>query len=258
MLSFLDMQAKKTPDALAVDDPCAGVRLTFRELDEVTDRLAAVLFHKHGVRPDSVVGIFMERSAEYVIANVAALKAGGAYMPLELVYPKGLLSRAIMQTKCQVVLSKSKHAARLPEEDNFAVILIDSPTSVPAGASLPADVYPVPATGFSPRPNPDNLAFVVMSSGTTGQPKGICQVHRSAVHSYYDRLERYPYHVNPDTGLFEDRIGAGVFFIWELFRPLLRGATCVVVPDEVPPPHTHTHTHTHASNFCLHIGIPII
>ncbi len=235
-------QARATPDAVALEDPAEAVSMTYRELDALTDRLAAELFHAHGVRPNSVVGIFMERSAEYVIAYVAVLKAGGAYMPLELVYPRGLLQRAIAQTQCAVVLTKSRHADRLPREEDrsgAAVLRLDD---VRAGVGIPrtpADLtggaasMPARGGGFSPRPTPDDLAFVVMSSGTTGLPKGICQVHRSAVHSYHDRFTRFPYHVDAATGAVQDRVGAGVFFVWELMRPLLRGATCTVIPDDV-------------------------
>ena len=177
-------------------------------------------------RPDSVVGIFMERSAEYVIAYLAALKAGGAYMPIELVYPQGMIERAIDQTECAVVLTKGNHQSRLPA--GCPTFHLDVASSVPT-----EHVPPMPAGGFDPRPHPDNLGFIVMSSGTTGTPKGISQVHRSAVHSYHDRYTRYPYHVDEATGQVADREGAGVFFTWECIRPLLRGATTVIIPDDV-------------------------
>lgn len=230
-------QARKTPSAVAIDDPGQALRLTYAEVDDLTDRLACVLFSRFGVRPDTVCAIFMERSAEFVLAYVAILKAGGAYMPLELVYPKGLLSRAIRQTQCPVVLTKSKFVERLPavpaaSSSTFAAFLLDGPASVPAAADLPpGSVYPIPQGGFDPRPHPENLAFVVMSSGTTGQPKAICQVHRSAVHSYHDRFERFPYCQVEDR--VDDRVGAGVFFVWEMMRPLLRGATCTTIPNDV-------------------------
>ena len=220
-------QAEKTPNAVALVD---GTKtMTYAELNDVTDRMASVLFHQFNVRPDSIVAIFMERSAEYVIAYLSALKAGGAYMPVELVYPQGMVDRALKQTDCSVVLTKTKHQSRLPP--NVPMFQLDLASSVPSMGSK--HVVAVPKGGFEPRPEPDNLAFVVMSSGTTGTPKGICQVHRSAVHSYTDRFKRYPYHVDSTTNQVADRVGAGVFFVWECVRPLMRGATCVVIPDDV-------------------------
>ena len=218
-------QAAKTPNALALVD--GDKSMTYAELNDVTDRLASILFHKYKVRPDSIVGIFMERSAEYVIAYLTALKAGGAYMPLELVYPQGMIERAVTQSECAIVLTKTQHKGRLP--DTVPTFELDH-----LGTTVPTEnVQTMPVGGFEPRPNPDNLGFIVMSSGTTGTPKGICQVHRSAVASYHDRFTRYPYHVDKNTGNVSDRVGAGVFFVWECIRPLLRGATCVVIPDDI-------------------------
>ncbi|CAM9325014.1 unnamed protein product, partial [Ectocarpus fasciculatus] len=80
-------------------------------------------------------------------------------------------------------------------------------------------------------PSPDDLAYVVMSSGTTGAPKGICCPHRGAVHSYHHRLVNFPYTEG-------DREACHVFFVWELLRPLLGGmesAGGVAVPLYVIP-----------------------
>jgi amino acid adenylation domain-containing protein/thioester reductase-like protein len=217
-------QASKTPNAVAVVD--GEIELTYQELDHMTDKLAVLLHTEYAVGPDSVVGILMPRSVQYVVAYVAILKAGGAYMPLELVYPKKLLERAVEQTEAKLVLTTSDFQSRVSNKPHYCI----------------DDVYDLlhlqqqqdyPKSGFTPRPNADHLAFVVMSSGTTGVPKGICQVHRSAVHSYMDRWDRYPYHKEEASGQVQDRVGAGVFFVWELFRPLCQGATCVVIPDHV-------------------------
>ena len=220
-------QAGLTPDRIALEDPHHHIQLTYRELDQITDQLAISLHDNYKVGPDVVCGILMERSASFVVSYLAILKAGGAYMPLELVYPKPLLENAIKATDCAVVLTLSQYQHRLVDAA--------APTLVVDNADLKKEwmnkhndqVYP--KEGYTPRPNADHLAFVVMSSGTTGQPKGICQVHRSAGHSYLDRLKRYPY---PSDGTMTKE-GAGVFFVWECIRPLLGGATCVVIPDHV-------------------------
>lgn len=215
-------QVPKTPNAIAVVD--GNIELTYQQLDEVTDRLAIQLVEEYGVIPDAVVGILMPRSVQYVIALVAVLKAGGAYMPLELVYPKALLERAIVQTQTKVVLTTEMYESRVEGQPTIVLSLEAPFVAYTTNLSYPPHHYQ--------HPHADHLAFCVMSSGTTGAPKGICQTHRAAIHSYEDRLNRFPYHINSD-GLYEDRIGAGVFFVWELFRPLCRGATCVVIPDHV-------------------------
>ncbi|CAM9651881.1 unnamed protein product, partial [Ectocarpus sp. 4 AP-2014] len=91
------------------------------------------------------------------------------------------------------------------------------------------DAPPVPQDAALP--SPDDLAYVVMSSGTTGAPKGICCPHRGAVHSYYHRLVNFPYSEG-------DREACHIFFVWELLRPLLGGmesAGGVAVPLYVIP-----------------------
>ena len=210
-------QVSKTPDAIAVVD--GKVEVTYRELDDITSKLAIQLIEEYNVGPDSVVGILLPRSIQYVISYVAILKAGGAYMPLELVYPKQLLERAVLETHSKVVLTNHMYADRVKELPHLA--LEDARPFVTYETSLS---YPPPSYVH---PKADHLAFCVMSSGTTGTPKGICQTHRAAVHSYLDRFTRFPYHEDGD------RVGAGVFFVWELYRPLCRGVTCVVIPDHV-------------------------
>jgi len=220
---FLE-QAAKTPDALAVVD--GSIELTYQQLNDVTDKLAIQLVEEYGAGPDAVVGILLPRSVQYVISYVAVLKAGAAYMPLELVYPKNLLERAVEETGTKVVLTNSHYANRVEEQPHL--VLLDEAPFVdyenPQNLTYPSPGYV--------HPNADHLAFCVMSSGTTGSPKGICQTHRAAVHSYLDRVTRFPYHTN-QNGDVEEREGSGVFFVWEMFRPLIGGATCVVIPDQV-------------------------
>ncbi len=236
---FLE-QAKKTPDAIAVvdynssyrgskSDPNGTIELTYKQLDEMTDAFAVKLIEEYGVGPDSVVGILMPRSAQYIVGYMAVLKAGGAYMPLELVYPKPLLEKAVRETNIKVVLTNEMYSSRIDDPSKVLKLTNEFPYYEDNfEGERPA--YPPPSFR---RPEPGGLSFAVMSSGTTGTPKGICMTHRSAVHSYADRAIRYPFHTNPETGAVEDRAGAGVFFVWELMRPLCFGGTTVVIPDHI-------------------------
>jgi len=242
-------QAKVTPDAIAIVDygssysnsnsnskndsssePDEGtIQLTYRELDEITDKLAVILIEDYGVGPDAVVGTMFPRCAQYCVAILAILKAGGAYMPLELVYPKFLLERAVNETNAKLVMTVEAYANRIDDPSMVMALGSKAPFLEDAKAGERPS-YP-PASYVAP--NADHLAFAVMSSGTTGVPKGICQTHRAAVHSYLDRIVRFPFHSNPETGELEDRAGAGVFFVWEQFRPLIKGTTTVCIPDHV-------------------------
>jgi thioester reductase-like protein/amino acid adenylation domain-containing protein len=210
---LFEEQARRTPDAPALED--ASISLTYSELDRLTDRLAAYL-RGLGIGPDEHVGAYMERRAEYVVACLAAMKAGGAYLVLELAYPLPLLADVVADASPRVVLTQERYADRLPE--GTETFFLDE--------GWEEGLEDVPAGDSHPEIDQDNLAFVSYSSGTTGKPKGIANPHRAPVLSYLWRFDISDY--GPG-----DRVGCNVFFIWEMMRPLLRGATTVVIPDDV-------------------------
>eukprot|EP00899_Mesostigma_viride_P018306 jgi/Mesvir1/26477/Mv16147-RA.1 len=213
---MLEEQFPKTPGKIAVYDE--GREFTYKQLEDISTLLMKYLSNE-GVGRETVVGILMDRCAEYVFALVAILRAGGAYMPLEIVYPAELVSRVLKESKPHIILTKKSYAGRLPPEQ--ARLCMDDGWI----ESLQAmNIPPIPAD--KPRPDPDCLAYVVMSSGTTGVPKGICCPHRGAVHSYYWRHKQYPY----EEG---EREACNVFFVWEVLRSLMKGATAYVIPDDV-------------------------
>ncbi len=216
---FVD-QARKTPDKTALVD--AAGSMTFRQLDEATDLLARYL-QKQGVTVDTITGIFMETCLDYVVAYLAILKAGGAYMPLETAFPDALLARVLDSTEPVLILTKEVWQARLPEawQKNESIFILgrDWQKKLRESRLPPLD----PRSGLI---DPDSLAFCIMSSGTTGMPKGIICPHRSAVNSYYWRYSNYPYHEG-------EREACNVFFVWEVLRPLLQGYPAFIIADEI-------------------------
>ena len=209
---LFEEQARLSPSAPALED--TRTRLTYEELDRSADLLASYL-REAGIGADELVGVYMERRVEYVVACLAALKAGGAYLPLELAYPPALLSDVIDDSRPRVVLTQERYAENLPE--GTSSLCMDEGWEM--GIEGSGNKGPSPA-------DQDDLAFVSYSSGTTGRPKGIANPHRAAVRSYLWRFGLSDY--GPG-----DRVGCNVFFIWEMLRPLLRGATTVVIPDDV-------------------------
>jgi len=211
-------QAKKTPEATAVVD--IHQSLTFRILDERTDLLARYL-QSQGVGVDSIVGIYMEHGVEYLEAYLAIHKAGGAYMPLETAYPVDLLSSVIDRVAPVIVLTKEDLWQYLP------VQLVKDGKAFPMGSAWFEQLQQKKVPPFDPtiQPTADSLAYCVMTSGTTGEPKGILCPHRGAVNSYYWRYEHLAYeHV--------EREAISIFFVWEVLRPLLQGKPAYLIPDD--------------------------
>lgn len=206
-------QVQSTPDLVALEDD--ATTYTYAELDRKVDTLSQRL-RDHGVSRDSLVGVLLPRSADYVIACLAALRAGGAFLVLELAYPPDLLADVIADAKPAVVVTYRAEVGKIKE--GIPLISLDETATESNGHSK--EPSPLPADDDLER-----LSFVAYSSGTTGHPKGIANPHRAAVLSYDLRF-----------GLSDlqpgDRVACNVFFVWEILRPLLRGATVVAVPDE--------------------------
>ncbi|PNF30886.1 hypothetical protein B7P43_G06094 [Cryptotermes secundus] len=212
-------QAKALPEAIAVVTH-NGMKVTYSELDQMSEELAIKLRHI-GVRNNIVVGILMERCLEYVVSYIAILRAGGAYMPLEVSYPSQLLTVVLEDSQPTAVCTKAPFLERLAGSSTLPVLL-------DAGWF---DRVQEENSQLSPLKNTvqvslDDMAFTAYSSGTTGKPKGIQCPHRAAVFSFYWRHIAYPYGE-------DEREACNIFFVWEMLRPLLRGVPLYIIPDDV-------------------------
>ena len=208
-------QVQATPHLVALEDE--KVTYTYQQLHDQVSRLSDRL-RSHGVGRDSLVGVLLPRSANYVIACLAALHAGGAFLVLELAYPPDLLADVLEDAQPTVVVTVSAEVGKLKQ--GTPLVVLDEQESSANGQSEELESQPLPS-----EEDLDRLAFVAYSSGTTGKPKGIANPHRASVLSYNLRF-----------GLSDlqpgDRVACNVFFVWEILRPLLRGATVVAVPDD--------------------------
>jgi glyine---[glycyl-carrier protein] ligase len=164
---LVERRVDAAPDALAVvfEDEA---RLTYRELDERANRLAHHL-RELGVRPSSRVAVCLHRSPEMVVAVLAVLKAGGAYLPLDPANPADRLGYMMSDAAVPVVLTASGLRERLPSSD-ASVVELDR--DWPAVARRPATRPPRTA-------GPRDLAYVIYTSGSTGRPKGVMIEHHS-------------------------------------------------------------------------------
>lgn len=218
-------QAARTPEALALVD--GDMRLTFAELDEDTDLLARAL-QARGVGVDDLVGIYLPTSADFVFGYLGALKAGGAYMPLDLALPPLALADVLDMAAPKAVVTDEANVGALPASwvERGAVVVLGEGWQTRVLAEDPPELDAGTDTGERELPGPDSLAYCVMSSGTTGRPKGMICPHRGAVNSYTWRFRHLPYEP-------EEREASNVFFVWEVLRPMLAGLPAYVISDDV-------------------------
>jgi amino acid adenylation domain-containing protein len=209
-------QAARRPEAPALVS--AAGTATYGELAARSRRLARRLAAA-GVVPDALVGVFLERGAEMVTAWLAALTAGGAYLPLDPDYPAERLAFMLADGKVRALVTTRELATRLPGADDAAVILIDELDEADGAG-------PPPASGATP----DNLAYVVYTSGSTGVPKGVAVPQRAVVRlvrdSDYVRLTADDRIAQASNASFD----AATFEVW---GALLNGGRLVAVERDV-------------------------
>ncbi|MET0399320.1 MAG: non-ribosomal peptide synthase/polyketide synthase [Longimicrobiaceae bacterium] len=166
---LFEEQARRTPDAIAL--AAGGESLGYAELDARADRLARHLV-RLGVGPDARVGLFLERSAELMVALLGVLKAGGAYVPLDPAYPAERLALMVDDAAPRVLLTERSLADRLPSHGSRVVLLDDPDGAEDSPAVAGCSLFPIPCSL-----SPDNLAYVIYTSGSTGRPKGVAMPH---------------------------------------------------------------------------------
>src|SRR6185503_6441431 len=166
---LFSIQAQRSPDTVAV--AYAGQSLSYQELDEKSSRLASYLTEA-GVGLESRVGIHLRRSPEMLIALLGVLKCGAAYVPLEAGLPPQRLEYMLTDSGVEWVLTESELMQSLPLSGVDVVMMDSAATDTAWLEEFAAADEPLT------RPTPDSLAYVLYTSGSTGQPKGVMVEHR--------------------------------------------------------------------------------
>ncbi|RTZ31355.1 amino acid adenylation domain-containing protein, partial [Paenibacillus polymyxa] len=215
-------QARKTPDAIAV--VYEEQSLTYRELKEKSTLLALYL-QNQGVTPDTLVGIYMERSLEMVIGLLGILLAGGAYVPLDPDYPEDRLEYMLQDSNASLVITQSgllEEVSRLAGSRVNCIVLDNDwdllTSSIKGRKTLKREVQP------------SHLAYVIYTSGSTGKPKGVMIPHKA--------LTNFLLSMGEKPGITEqDKLLAVTTYCFdiaglELYLPLIKGAQCYVCSSE--------------------------
>ncbi|MDD2426320.1 MAG: amino acid adenylation domain-containing protein, partial [Bacteroidales bacterium] len=162
VLEFFEKAVTLNPDGIAVTHK--ENRLTYRELDELSNKVANWLRDKCGVRPDDLVGIMVERTEQMIVAILGVIKSGAAYVGIDTAYPVKRVEYILKDSRAKVLLTEN-HILRnisLPDEVDAIIEDIRSQEIAGSSSSQPVNVN-----------LPENIAYVIYTSGTTGDPKGV-------------------------------------------------------------------------------------
>lgn len=210
-------QARRTPDGVAVS--FGRKRLSYRELDAWSSKLCTELASR-GVGPETLVGIAIERSYEMVVALLGILKAGAAFVSLDPAYPEKRLGYMIDDAHVSMILTEEWVVEWLPRR-SAPIFCIDTEW----GRIEKQDIQPRPVML-----HPDNLAYVMYTSGSTGHPKGVMITHRGV----RNRLlwDHAVYGLRPGDAVLQHTSLNFDIAVWEIFTPLTAGARLVLAkPD---------------------------
>ncbi|SEC85191.1 non-ribosomal peptide synthase domain TIGR01720/amino acid adenylation domain-containing protein [Amycolatopsis tolypomycina] len=199
-----------TPEAIAVR--AGDEELTYAELDQRATALAHRLATAGTGRGD-VVAVALPRSLDLAVGLGAVLRAGAAYLPLDLDHPAERLHLVLADARPVCVLTTSAFAGAFAGTD-VRVIEVDG--------------SPEAATRALPGPHPADVAYVIYTSGSTGRPKGVEVPHRGIVNRL--RWMQHAYRLEPGERVLQKTPATFDVSVWELFWPLLAGATVVFAP----------------------------
>jgi amino acid adenylation domain-containing protein len=224
--SLFDEMAATYPDAIAIstveptDEPCSASSLTYRALSTAVERVAMHLADR-GVRPGALVGLYLDRSIATVIAMLAILKRGAAYVPLDTRDPSARLMEIVCEAGIATVIASRAHLFT-SEFHPAGMILIED-------ALCASSLF----TAEEGEPSVDGscLAYAMFTSGTTGKPKGVCVAHRSIV-----RLVRNTNYADfgPHERILQFAPLAFDAATLEIWGALLNGGHLVVYPRRLP------------------------
>ncbi|MET0400866.1 MAG: amino acid adenylation domain-containing protein, partial [Cystobacter sp.] len=214
---LFERQVALRPEALALE--FGEQRLSYRELDARANQLAHLL-RAHGVGPDTLVALCLERSVELIVALLAILKAGGAYLPLDASYPRERLAMMLEDAPPRLLLSSRALGAQLPLPESLPRLWVEEWT-------LEGRPTTAPDAGVHSR----NLAYVDFTSGSTGRPKGVAIEHRAVMRLLHGNTYA---HLGPEeTFLLLAPISFDASTL-EVWGPLLFGGRLVVFPPQSP------------------------
>ena len=224
MTQVIEARVGETPGKVAVT--CGEEQLTYEQLNQCANRIAWALT-EHGVRPEVLVGLYGERSIDYLTTTLAILKAGGAYLPLDPFYPPKRLVEVIHQSGVRLIITTKNHAQalqasieELPSTSLVQILLLEEILN----EEHPLTNLPITYASH-------NLAYVMFTSGSTGKPKGVMVEHNGMLNHIYAKIKDLG--IGPDDVVAQNGPQSFDISIWQCFAPLVVGARVCIFKDEI-------------------------
>jgi N-(5-amino-5-carboxypentanoyl)-L-cysteinyl-D-valine synthase len=225
---LFEQAAAKRPDEVAV--ACDGSRLTYRDLNEQSNRLARRLRSMIPLRADDMVALVLDKSELMIVALLAVWKAGAAYVPIDPGYPDDRIAFMLEDTRARLVLASEVHANRIRRLANGTPPVLDPERLAPE--EQPSENLALPSTAA-------NLAYAIYTSGTTGRPKAVLVRHGNAVSFQRSLQGRY---FDPDgqtrNGVLFLSNYVFDFSVEQLALSILSGHK-LIIPPPMPDPGFH-------------------
>ncbi|MCK4259968.1 MAG: amino acid adenylation domain-containing protein, partial [Halanaerobiales bacterium] len=212
---LFEEQVSKSPEKIALK--FEEKEMTYIELNEKANQLARFLRNK-GVKPNTIVGICVERSFEMIIGLLGILKAGGAYLPIDPDYPMDRINFTLEDSGTNILLTTTNLVNGIKFDKK--IISLDDKS-----------LYHGDCSNFENINNPADLAYIIYTSGTTGRPKGVMIEHRNVVRLLFNDKCLFDFDSQDIWTMFHSYCFD--FSVWEMYGALLYGGKLVVIPKMI-------------------------
>lgn len=219
--TLFEAQAHRTPLAVALR--FEDRQVTYAQLNERADAVATLL-QAAGVGPDVLVAVFMDRSIEMVVALLATLKSGGAYVPIDPSYPANRIAFMLQDSSAALLLTQP-HLEQHLSMHRGQIICLNAEGSVNPARPM------VGTRALHSRAASDNKCYVIYTSGSTGRPKGVAIPHRAIVNHMLWMRSEFP--LTADDRVLQKTPTSFDASVWEFYAPLISGAQLVMAAPDI-------------------------
>ncbi|TCS97011.1 non-ribosomal peptide synthetase [Hazenella coriacea] len=232
---LFEAQVKLHPHHTAVMQD--GERLSYRELDVLSNQLAHKLI-KMGVGPEVPVGVYVERSLKMIVGILGILKAGGAFLPIDVNYPTERLKMMLEDAEVPVLLTENALKSKV-QNDACQTVCLDTEWDL---------VVREPETHPKSKVRPDHLAYIIYTSGSSGKPKGVMMPHEAVVSHSIDMIHRYQ--ITPEDRILQFSSISFDISLEQILTTLAGGATLVLRDHSIWTPYQF-------AKKCVELGLTV-